>query len=91
MPVETTHPSPNGIPAIAQPRPYRITLRGQINRGWIAAFDLLSIWSTDECTTLEALVDQAALRGLLNHLWDLNLDIIAVVEVDRQPLPDGGS
>jgi hypothetical protein len=30
------------------------------------------------------LADQAALRGVLTRLWDLNLDIISVVRIARQ-------
>jgi hypothetical protein len=30
------------------------------------------------------LADQAALRGVLNRLWDLNLAVISVSRIDRQ-------
>lgn len=78
-------------PSIAQRRHFCIVLRGQIDKGWIPAFDLLSISSSEGCTTIDALVDQAALRGLLNRLWDLNLYIISVVEVDAPLIQNGGS
>jgi hypothetical protein len=29
------------------------------------------------------LADQAALRGVLNRLWDLNLDVISVNRIDK--------
>jgi hypothetical protein len=31
-----------------------------------------------------SVADQAALRGILNRLWDLNLTVISVVPVDRK-------
>jgi hypothetical protein len=30
-----------------------------------------------------SLADQAALRGVLTRLWDLNLDIISVIRIDK--------
>jgi hypothetical protein len=31
-----------------------------------------------------SLPDQAALRGVLTRLWDLNLDVISVVRIAKQ-------
>ena len=39
---------------------------------------------------IEVLADQAALRGILNRLWDLNLDIFSVVEISRPDARNGG-
>ncbi|HSR48486.1 MAG TPA: hypothetical protein VLL77_10950 [Anaerolineales bacterium] len=33
--------------------------------------------------------DQAALRGLLNQLWDLNLTLISVRRIDPHPKQEG--
>jgi hypothetical protein len=69
------------IPSTAQRRHFRIELRGQVDRGWMAAFDPISFSSSARGTIIEVLADQAGLRGLLNRLWDLNLDILSVVEI----------
>ncbi len=47
----------------------------------MAAFDPISFSSSDRVTMIEVLADQAALRGILNRLWDLNLDILSVIEI----------
>ena len=39
---------------------------------------------------IEVLADQAGLRGILNRLWDLNLDIFSVVEMARPADRNGG-
>ncbi len=83
MPTETPHPSPRGIPPLAQPRLYRIELRGHLDQAWLSAFAPLSFSSSDRLTTIEVLADQAGLRGILNRLWDLNLDLRSVVEISR--------
>lgn len=40
---------------------------------------------------IEVLADQAALRGILNRLWDINLDIFCVVEIARPAARNGGN
>ena len=75
MSEETLHQSINSIPLTAQRRYFRIEVRGQVDRGWMAAFDPISFSSSERVTMIEVLADQAALRGILNRLWDLNLDI----------------
>ena len=85
VPEETPHQSINSIPSTAQHRHFLIELRGQVDKGWMAAFDPISFSSSDKVTRIEVLVDQAALRSILNHLWDLNLDILSVIEIG---LPD---
>ena len=69
-------------------RYYQITIEGKIDPSWSAWLDDLQLVSRKETngmilTTLSgALTDQAALRGLLNRLWDLNLVIRSVQQVD---------
>ena len=66
---------------------FRITVQGRLDEGWGEWLDGLSIDTTmDEhgaiVTTLTGeIVDQAALRGLLNRLWDWNLTLIAVTRL----------
>jgi hypothetical protein len=33
-------------------------------------------------TALTGLVDQAALRGILNRIWDLNLTVLSVISTE---------
>ncbi len=69
---------------------YEITVKGSLDPGW-------SDWFTDMAVAVEALGeerpltvltgevgDQAALRGMLNKLWDLNLTLISVTCTDAQ-------
>ena len=65
---------------------YQITLEGQLDNRWADWFDGLTITSqgqNDNITILTGPVtDQAALRGLLNQIWDFNLALIAVERLD---------
>ncbi len=78
------------IPLSAQRRYFRIAVRGLVDAGWMATFDPISFSSADTDTLIEVLADQAALRGILNRLWDLNLDIFSVVEIARPAGRNGG-
>jgi len=73
----------------AQRRNFRIEVRGQVDKGWMAAFDPISFSSSDRVTMIEVLADQAALRGILNRLWDINLDIFSVIEIARPAARNG--
>jgi hypothetical protein len=69
-------------------RTYQITVEGKIDPSWsdwLAGMQLVSRKEADDMlvTTLSGiLTDQAALRGLLNRLWDLNLVVSAVQQVE---------
>ncbi len=91
MSEETPHRSTKSIPSTAQRRLFRIELRGQVDKGWMVTFDSISFSSSDKVTNLEVLADQAALRGILNRLWDLNLDILSVVEIAAPSVRNGGN
>lgn len=65
---------------------YEIQVQGELDRGWESYIDGLVVQHEPFCkTSLTTLicpvVDQAALRGLLCRLWDLNLALIAVRRV----------
>ena len=72
-------------------RTYRITVESKIDPSWsdwLGGMQLVTRKEPNEMTvtTLSGvLVDQAALRGLLNHLWDLNLVVRSVEQVDPAP------
>jgi len=87
---EALHRSTKSIPLTAQQRYFRIAVRGQVDKGWMAAFDPISFSSSDRVTMIEVLADQAALRGILNRLWDINLDIFSVIEIARPADRNGG-
>ena len=72
------HPDPNG------PMTYQIQVEGKLDEGWSEWFKDMAV--TCECTsdgssitTLTGPVaDQAALRGILNRIWDLHLTVLSV-------------
>lgn len=72
-------------------RCYRIVVRGHLHEKWADWFSGLTITSEDlpdgsSITHLMgALKDQAALRGVLIKLWDLNLVLISVQQVPPSP------
>ena len=78
------------IPSTARQRHFRIELRGQVDKSWMTAFDPISFSSSIENTTMVVVADQAALRGILNRLWDLNLDIHSVIAITWPVSLDGG-
>jgi hypothetical protein len=69
-------------------RHYQIIVEGKIDPGWSDWFHSMTIVSSIEgdglfSTTLSGtVIDQVALRGLLNRLWDLNLTVCSVQQID---------
>ena len=65
---------------------YEIRVQGRLDGSWAAWFGGMAMVCEhtpggDPITTLTGTVaDQAALRGLLSKIWDLNL---AIVSIDR--------
>ena len=69
---------------------YQIKTRGNLDRDWLACFDGLSAVFDGEITAVSGVfADQAALRGLLNCLWDLNLTVLSVTQ-ENSPHNGGG-
>lgn len=65
---------------------YCITVQGRLDEAWGTWLHGLTVETADEhgvCVTrlTGEIVDQAALRGLLNRLWDWNLTLITVTRV----------
>jgi hypothetical protein len=66
---------------------YEIEVQGELDKGWQQWFDSLTVRSTrvgeQQPTTilLCPVADQAALRGMLCKLWDLNLTLLSVHRV----------
>ena len=65
---------------------YQIVVQGQLDESWTAWLEGMTIAQADarDGTPLVVLTgpvaDQAALRGLLSRLWDLNLTVIAIAQ-----------
>lgn len=72
-----------------EPTYYRITIGGELDPTWADWLGVLSLRSSTGAdgrpvTILTAPVaDQAALRGILVRIWDLNLELIAVERLGR--------
>jgi len=68
---------------------YLIKVKGKLEKSWSGWLDNMRVTAelADDGTPITALtgsvVDQAALRGILNRLWDLNLTVISVALADR--------
>ena len=77
---------PNSTPSI-----YQIRLQGDLMTRWVEwlgslALEIAPVESTPgQAVITVAVPDQAALRGMLNKLWDLNLTLISI-----QPARNGG-
>ncbi len=58
---------------------YRICVQGCLDESWSERMAGLDVQSTSETTTLTgSLPDQAALSGVLNTLYDLQLPVVSV-------------
>ncbi|MFW5943115.1 MAG: hypothetical protein ACOCXI_15030 [Chloroflexota bacterium] len=58
---------------------YQVRVRGCLDDSWLEWFDGLTLSVGPDETVLRAPVrDQAALRGILDRMWDLNLEVISV-------------
>jgi hypothetical protein len=66
------------------PGQYEIRVSGHLNARWTAWFDGLALTNESDGTTVihGAVVDQAALHGLLQKLRDTGLPLISVTQVE---------
>ena len=71
---------------------YRVEVNGKIDASWSDRLFGLQLVSRKEANGVHVtiltgeLLDQSALRGLLNHLWDLNLVLLSVERVDPKTI-----
>ena len=69
---------------------YEIQVEGELDQSWEEWFSSLTValehtGGHSPTTTLTgAVADQAALRGMLCRLWDLNLTIVSVRRIERE-------
>ena len=66
---------------------YQVRVRGRLDESWLDWLDRLSMTFEPETdglgvTVLTGELDQAALRGLLSYLWDMNLTVLSVTAPD---------
>jgi hypothetical protein len=63
---------------------YRIRIKGHLAAHWAEWFDGMAITRLDNGETLieGPIVDQAALHGMLNHIRDLGLPLLAVDRIE---------
>jgi hypothetical protein len=67
------------------PARYQITLRGRLGESWSDCFHGMTITREREATTLTGdIADQAALRGIMGRIWDLNLTVISVNLIEQE-------
>jgi hypothetical protein len=75
-----------------QPTVYQIRVKGHLGPQWTDWFDGLTITLGEDGNTLlaGAVIDQAALHGLLKKVRDLGMSLLSVnsVEADRQDVSD---
>jgi hypothetical protein len=77
-----TSNDPDTQPTSCIPR-YEIRVTGRLGSRWAAWFDGLNLTSEDDGVTLisGAVVDQAALHGLLAKLRDLGIPLVSLAQV----------
>jgi hypothetical protein len=68
---------------------YRIAVEGGLDTRWAAWFEGLTVADDGAGHTILTgpVADQAALRGILNKLWDLNLTLVSVRRIETRSYP----
>ena len=84
---------------VVQPPPrrmvYEIKVQGRLDESWSEWFDGVAMIHEgaehhSRITVMTSpVVDQAALRGLLTKIWDLNLTLLSVSQIGMNPLQEG--
>ena len=75
---------------------YRITVQGKLDASWAEWIGVESIAHEirDDGTLTTTLIghvpDQAALRGLMERIWDLNLTLLSVQRISPTTWQPGG-
>jgi hypothetical protein len=65
---------------------YEIKLQGRLDKDWSDWLAGMSISYNGDITVLRGyVIDQAALRGILTKIWDMNRTVISVKEIRKPP------
>ncbi len=73
----------NGRRDIDKPAVWEIKVLGHLDESWSGWLEGMVISYNNGCTVLTGkMADQAALRGLLSKVWDLNQTLISVNRVE---------
>jgi len=63
---------------------YQIKVWGRISADWSEWLNGVTIMPEGDATSIDAMVDQAALRGILCRMWDLNLTLVSVTRIEQE-------
>ncbi|MBN1149065.1 MAG: hypothetical protein JXA78_17535 [Anaerolineales bacterium] len=62
---------------------YQIKLQGRLDERWSDWFNCMSTATDGDFTLLTGVfADQAKLRGILSKIWDLNLIVVSVNQIE---------
>ena len=68
------------------PQIIQIKVQGRLDDSWSDWFEGMTIsFDQDGSTLTGMIVDQVALRTVLNRLWDLNLSLLSVNRIEPAP------
>ncbi|GIV63438.1 MAG: hypothetical protein AB1457_13280 [Chloroflexota bacterium] len=69
---------------------YFIRVRGQFDERWLRWFDGLTLTRQpdDETTVIQAVLDQSGLHGILNRIFELGIELLAVQAAPISPDPN---
>lgn len=75
-----------------RPLLYSIQVRGQLDERWLNWFDEVTLTPQpeSEVTIIHAVLDQSGLRGILNRIFDLGIELLAVqaAPISSNPNPE---
>lgn len=75
---------------------YQIKVQGRLDESWSDWFNGMTITVESErddapiTTLIGAVTDQCTLRGILSKIWDLNLTLISVTQIEMDSKQEGG-
>lgn len=76
---------------------YRIEISGHLDAHWISWFEPMEIATKHDANGRPVTVligpvnDPSELRGLLAKIWDLNIELISLKQIDHESLSGGTS
>ena len=77
---------------INEPVMYQIRVKGVLDPQWTSWFEGFTIEEEIGNTLISGpFTDQAALRGVLNKLWDLNLNLISINPINSDNLDNSSN